>query len=1016
MSRQNPGVPPPHPPGGDPRVEELLQRVEALERRLAMMPGARGELDHGLPNVPARGLATPAAPRTAPPAAPAIAPSTSDFLQRLAAFKHDKREARMSEAEVTAGAAATVAGDVDLSGTREMAAIGVEAVEPVAAGVPPIAPSLAPPVAPPIALPVGSAFSPPRTPAVAPPVAPVFVPAPTGRSGRAPKPKMGLESLIGGKFFAAAGAIVVVIGVVMFFKLALDRGWFSMPPAFRCLAAAGFGALLLGAGEWARRKINAVASAGLSAAGIATMYGAAWAAYGFFHIVDAPLGFLLLAAAAAIGIVVALRAGLVSVAIVSLLGAYLAPLIASAQQPSALVMPAYLFALLVLGLALSARRPRPFRALRGVVWWGTVLLGTVSVFYAAGQGQALIGIGFLALVWAAVHAELWYGARKAPEAVGEVAPGGVSWRAARPVLSTFATTMWAAGIGVWSLSNASGGVAPPDWWVTGAFAVGAGVVAMILAGNLRVLVDIPENDGERLGTALMAQAGALFMATVALGLGGQAQVLAWVFIGVAAVFAGRWVKSRAMDVYGLIVLGVAVARLVVYDSWASGVTGPGTVGDAFLGLSITEWTLLMCGAAAGWGAAGVLLLRSQAQGKWRSLGVTSIGIGLAVGFGSFLSPHAQPTSVLTLLMLVALAALGIGRLLRSRGMDIYAMAILALAVADLLIVEMPPFRDLSPVHPGLMILGLSLTKWTALMLGAATAWAVVGITFVRSEQTDGVWRRTGIACIAISMCVAFGAFVSPVAALGSIAWLWLTMSVAIFIAHRFFPRLALDLLAFLGLASAAAVWAMAYTRGNWSDYTNPVGLHPGLVQALALAAAFWGGAGVLWNRIGRHGGPTAPEALRYAVAMAVGLIFISTSLEVRRAAGVWVEAGRGQKAALSIWWGVFGLVLIVAGFWRRVPVVRHTGLALMTIAIGKVILVDLRDVSQGWRVASFLGLGLMMLGVAVGYAKAHANWERGERDEDEGECASAQEEDGEGRSVEHPSPLPGRGDQRERGE
>lgn len=116
---------------------------------------------------------------------------------------------------------------------------------------------------------------------------------------------MSLESLIGFKGFMFVGSIILIIGVIMGLKFGMDQGWFRMPPAFRCIAAAIFDAALLGAGEWARRKINALASAGLSAAGITTMYGAAWAAYGMFKIVDAPAGFVLLAAAAAIGIFVA---------------------------------------------------------------------------------------------------------------------------------------------------------------------------------------------------------------------------------------------------------------------------------------------------------------------------------------------------------------------------------------------------------------------------------------------------------------------------------------------------------------------------------------------------------------------------------------------------------------------------------------------------------------------------------------------------------------------------------------
>lgn len=68
---------------------------------------------------------------------------------------------------------------------------------------------------------------------------------------------MSLESLIGGRFFAAVGALVVVIAIAMFLKLGIDRGWFAMSPTLRCLAAGGFGLALLVAGEALRRRVNA---------------------------------------------------------------------------------------------------------------------------------------------------------------------------------------------------------------------------------------------------------------------------------------------------------------------------------------------------------------------------------------------------------------------------------------------------------------------------------------------------------------------------------------------------------------------------------------------------------------------------------------------------------------------------------------------------------------------------------------------------------------------------------------
>jgi len=52
--------------------------------------------------------------------------------------------------------------------------------------------------------------------------------------------------------------------------------------------------------------------------------------------------------------------------------------------------------------------------------------------------------------------------------------------------------------------------------------------------------------------------------------------------------------------------------------------------------------------------------------------------------------------------------------------------------------------------------------------------------------------------------------------------------------------------------------------------------------------------------------------------------------------------------------------------------VRHAGLVLMAVATFKGVIFDLAGVSAEWRVVTFLGLGAMMLGVAVVYAKVSA--------------------------------------------
>lgn len=336
-----------------------------------------------------------------------------------------------------------------------------------------------------------------------PPVAPGPVGHRPMASGASAKQKyVGFENLIGGKLYAAAGAILLVIGVGMLLKLGLDRGWFSMPPAFKCLAVAALGLGMVGLGEVFRKRWGAMASMGVSAAGIAVTFAAVYASHGWYQLIGAPTAFALMALTSAMGVGVALRAKSIAVAALALIAAYITPVIVRSSGASPLVMPIYLSALLGLGLVLSAWRPDPFRMLRQFTWWGTVVMGSLWLVNTDGAHPwpALV---FLGVTWCAVHASLWFGARRLNESAAIAwAPSSVQRRVTRPIVLSFATTAWTVTSGVLVVQSAAHGIALEAWMVPGAGVVGTLALAMALAGNLRIFRDAPETDAERLGASL----------------------------------------------------------------------------------------------------------------------------------------------------------------------------------------------------------------------------------------------------------------------------------------------------------------------------------------------------------------------------------------------------------------------------------------------------------------------------------------------------------------------------------
>ncbi len=65
----------------------------------------------------------------------------------------------------------------------------------------------------------------------------------------------------------------------------------------------------------------------------------------------------------------------------------------------------------------------------------------------------------------------------------------------------------------------------------------------------------------------------------------------------------------------------------------------------------------------------------------------------------------------------------------------------------------------------------------------------------------------------------------------------------------------------------------------------------------------------------------------------------------------------------------YGAMLLGIGFWRRSAFIRWQALVLVAVAIGKVFLVDVRELSRGYSILSFLGLGALLLGGSFIYQR-----------------------------------------------
>jgi uncharacterized membrane protein len=119
-----------------------------------------------------------------------------------------------------------------------------------------------------------------------------------------------------------------------------------------------------------------------------------------------------------------------------------------------------------------------------------------------------------------------------------------------------------------------------------------------------------------------------------------------------------------------------------------------------------------------------------------------------------------------------------------------------------------------------------------------------------------------------------------------------------------------------------------------------------------------------------------------AIAFSFTLL-VAVSLEIRHywfcGAGFFHDYcwGYGHAAQRSVyagfsysaWCMLYGAALMTVGFLRRSAFLRWQALIVLALSIGMVFLNGIGSESQGYRVLTFLALGVLLLGVSFAYQK-----------------------------------------------
>ena len=212
-------------------------------------------------------------------------------------------------------------------------------------------------------------------------------PAKEVAASKPPKKSIEWEKLLGVQGAAILGGVVLLFTAILFFKYALDEGWFN--PESRVWTGLVTGSLCLLFQARLRAKGYRVVSDVLAGSGAVIHYTAAWAALRLYHIISLEVGFCWMAIITAVCCWLALRHSAQLIANFGLVGGFATPLLLSTTAPGAIGLFGYILLLDIALLAIGRKKDWPWLGLLGL--FGTT--GSQILWLIAGrEEEAALGL------------------------------------------------------------------------------------------------------------------------------------------------------------------------------------------------------------------------------------------------------------------------------------------------------------------------------------------------------------------------------------------------------------------------------------------------------------------------------------------------------------------------------------------------------------------------------------------------------------------------------------------------
>jgi uncharacterized membrane protein len=827
---------------------------------------------------------------------------------------------------------------------------------------------------------------PAREEAPAEPPAPPPLPEPTiaasvprvPPAAAAATPAMSLEERLGTQWAVWVGGLALALGGIFTVRFSIEQG--LLGPGVRIALGALLAIALIVVGEWARRTERLSGMSGmpaayipgvLTAAGTAVAFADVYAAYALYQFLPPGAAFILLGVVALATLAAALLHG-PALAGLGLVGAYVTPLLVASDAPDYWSLYIYLAVVTAAAFVLARARMWRWLAITAVVFaflW--TFPGIVDVRAGALAPHAFHVVVSFALAALLIVSGLLYGPAALPGTIDPVSSGALAAFLAAAAILVLASRHETLALATFVLIVAAGVAIA---WRTDAAAAAVPAAAVLAA---LVIVRWALNlDFEHLVLPSGPAAGAVPEPDVT-----QSGSHLTLGIGFAVLFGatGYLAQTRSQPSPNPTDLGSTRDRQpIVPILWsASAVFAPLAI-LAALYYRIAAFERSIPFAAAALLLAALYALATEALGKRTPRpGLAAAGALFATGAVAALA-LALTMALERGWLTVALALMVPGIAWVAERRPLPALRTLAAAVGALVLARLA----YEPRIVGTDVGTTPIFNWLLYGYGIPAAAFWLGGYLLRRRGDDAPARMVDSAAIVLTVLTAFleirhyvnhGDVYRPAAGLAEIALqvcVALAMAIGLERLRRVTNSVVHDVAARIIAVLALAAIVLGLFLGENPLFTGaPVGgrfvnlilLGYGLPAALAAALAL----------VVRGVRPQYYSAAAAVTAVALAVAYLS--LEVRTLfQGEVLDRGvttSAEQYTYSAVWLAFGVVLLAAGVWLRSQPVRFASAAVVILTVLKVFLVDMHDLSGIYQGLSFIGLGIVLLGIGWLYQR-----------------------------------------------